>query len=130
MFDLVVLDAFSSSAVPVHLLTLEALALDLERVRPSGLLAVHVSSRYTDLEPVVAAAADALGASAVARSDVTDPARAGDEDGSDWVVLAHDADSLAALRADPRWRDARRSPATAAWTDDHSDVASVIQWGR
>jgi hypothetical protein len=129
-FDLLVLDAFSSSAVPVHLLTREALALDLERVRPGGLLAVHVSSRYADLEPVVAAAANELGASVVARSDVTDPARAGDEDGSDWVVLARDGDALMGLRADPRWRDARRSPGSAAWTDDHADVASVIRWGR
>jgi spermidine synthase len=129
-FDLIVLDAFNSSAVPVHLLTREALGADLERLAPTGILAVHVSSRYADLEPVVAAAADELGAAAVARSDPTDPARAGDEDGSDWVVLAREPGALAPLRSDQRWRDARRMPGASAWTDDHADVASVIRWGR
>ena len=129
-FDLLVLDAFNSSAVPVHLLTREALALDLERLAPGGLLAVHVSSRYADLEPVVAAAAGELGAAVVARSDPTDPARAGDEDGSDWVVLARDPGSLAPLREDGRWREPRQIAGLAAWTDDRSDVASSIRWGR
>ena len=60
-YDLIVLDAFSSDAVPVHLLTQEAFDLYASKLSPGGAIMVHVSNRYLDLEPVVAASADHLG---------------------------------------------------------------------
>ena len=66
-FDLIVLDAFSSDAIPVHLLTEEAMRTYVDRLAPGGLLVVHISNRVFDLEPVLASAADRLGLSAVTR---------------------------------------------------------------
>ena len=60
-FDLLVVDAFSSDAIPVHLLTSEAMALFFRHLRPDGVLAVHISNRYLDLQPVVESEAVALG---------------------------------------------------------------------
>ncbi len=60
-FDLLVVDAFSSDAIPVHLLTEEAMALFLHHLRPDGVLAVHISNRYLDLQPVVESEAAVLG---------------------------------------------------------------------
>jgi hypothetical protein len=73
-FDLLVLDAFSSDAIPTHLLTLEALQLDLSKLALNGLLAIHISNRYLDLEPILGRLASQLHVAALIRadSDVTD----------------------------------------------------------
>src|SRR5439155_21237654 len=60
-FDVLAVDAFTSDSIPVHLLTKEAVALYFRHLKPTGVLAVHVSNRYLDLEPVVQRAAAALG---------------------------------------------------------------------
>ena len=60
-FDLIILDAFSSDAIPVHLLTREAIALYFRHLKPDGVLAVHISNRYLDLRPVMKQAAKAFG---------------------------------------------------------------------
>ncbi len=86
--DLLVLDAFSSDAIPVHLLTVEALGDAMRTVAPDGLMAVHLSNRYYDLGPAVAAAARDLGLAAFRR--VYGPTAAGEEMGaigSIWMVL-------------------------------------------
>lgn len=128
-YDLVALDAFSSNAVPVHLLTREALAGYAGRLGPGGLIAANVSNRYLRLEPVLAAASRDLGLTALARSDPTDPQRAGDADGSHWVVMGR-GDALAPLRTDPRWRPATPVPGRAAWSDDRAELVSAIDWAR
>ena len=60
-YDVLAVDAFSSDAIPVHLLTREAFALYFRHLQPGGVLAVHVSNKHLDLEPVVAMAAESLG---------------------------------------------------------------------
>ena len=60
-FDVLVVDAFSSDSIPVHLLTKEAMALYFHHLKPDGILAVHISNRYLDLEPVVEGESRALG---------------------------------------------------------------------
>ncbi len=98
--DLLVLDAFSSDAIPVHLLTVEALGDAMRTIAPGGLLAVHVSNRYYDLAPAVAAAARDLGVAALRRTYAPAPA---DKEmgaiGSIWVVLARDPALVAPLAA-------------------------------
>ena len=68
-YDLIVLDAFSSDAIPIHLLTVEAFGVYLSRLAPGGVLAVHTSNIHLELEPVVAAVADAVGARSWERRD-------------------------------------------------------------
>ena len=83
--DLIVLDAFSSDSIPVHLLTQEAVRMYAARLRPGGLLAIHISNSTFDLRPVLRADADALGwAGLVGRGGGSDPGATP----STWVVLA------------------------------------------
>ena len=70
--DLVIVDAFSSDSVPVHLLTREAIELYVRKLGPDGLIAFHVTNRHLELAPVVARAARALGLAAVERMDQAD----------------------------------------------------------
>ena len=120
-FDVLVIDAFSGDSIPVHLLTREAFDLYFRRLAPEGILALHISNKYVDLEPVVRAAADALGKHAVLVS--TD-----DEDyplfDSTWVLLSSRADRFET----PAFKEAE--PLTAApvtWTDDYSNLLSVLK---
>ena len=128
-YDLLVLDAFSSDAVPVHLLTREAVELYLSKLRPGGLLAFHISSNYLDLRPVVAGIALALNCSALTqehRPSARQERRGAKQ--SIWVVVAPDARSLARLRRDPRWRPLAPSAGAPVWTDQFSNILSAVKW--
>jgi spermidine synthase len=124
-FGLLVLDAFSSDAVPAHLLTREALELYLRKLSPHGMIVFHLSNRFLDLEPVVAGAATSLGLAARVRSDspTEAQARAGKAP-SLWMVTARAPAELAPLAADARWRAPRAG--AAPWTDDKSDLWSAL----
>ncbi|WP_104105406.1 fused MFS/spermidine synthase [Nocardioides sp. 616] len=118
--DLLVLDAFSSDAIPVHLLTREAFGGYADALAEDGVLLVHISNRMFDLEPVVAAAADELGWSTL----VGEAEGTGDELSSTWVALAPDRASLGTLVEHPDWRSPHEE--RVAWTDDFSSVLSVL----
>jgi SAM-dependent methyltransferase len=124
-FGLLVLDAFSSDAVPAHLLTREALGLYLRKLAPGGVAVFHLSNHFIDIEPVVAGGARALGLASRARADqaTRDELRAG-KSSSLWMAVARDAADLAPLVRDPRWRPARGG--VPAWTDDKSDLWSSL----
>jgi spermidine synthase len=125
-FDLLVLDAFSSDAVPVHLLTVEALALEMERVAPGGVIAAHISNRFLDLEPVLAAAARDLGFVSIIGSDQPSPELAGLADASQWVIVARSYADLADLVEGTDWRTAH-ADGRRAWTDRHSDLLGALR---
>lgn len=129
-FDLLVLDAYSSDAVPVHLLTTEAFELYLEKLAPGGRMAVHISSRHLDLEPVVAANAQRLGLASLGRADAARlPEQVLDDaTGSHWIVLARDRADLAPLAGRSGWYPLVEAGADEAWTDDFSNVAATIEW--
>ncbi len=124
-YDYLVIDAFSSDAVPVHLLTSEALSLYLGKLAPHGLIALHVSNRYLDLASSVIATAKTLpGTSSVL---VKFPGVEGDSDAQPSIVVFLAKDP-AVLEAVARWPDAvgPTSKDVAAWTDDYADVLSAI----
>jgi hypothetical protein len=120
--DLLVLDAFSGDAIPVHLLTVEAFELYRSQLAPGGAIAVHISNRYLDLRPVVAGAAEALGMATLVRRD---PPGAGETDGSWWAVVAADEDALGPVAADERWRPTDEA-GTVRWTDERSNLLAVL----
>jgi len=127
--DVLVIDAFSSDSVPMHLLTSEAFA-DYRRVlAPNGLLMVHISNRYLDLRPVVAAAATTGGWTASLRRYRPDPAGfALNETGSDWVAMSLNPQVVERLvtGTGEQWTPLRPRRGFAPWTDDHSSVLPLI----
>jgi hypothetical protein len=128
-FDMLILDAFSSDGIPVHLLTREALALYRSKLDPDGLLLFHISNRYLDLHPVLGTLAEDAGLASLARDDtsVTDADRQVWKTASSWVVMVRDPAALEGLRDDAVWY-----PLAAGhdlWTDDYSDVFGVVNWG-
>jgi SAM-dependent methyltransferase len=127
-YDLLILDAFNSGAVPIHLVTEEALALYLRRLTPGGVVLLHVSNRYLDLRPMLADAARELGLSGAAKR-LTQNGRVVEERvPSSWVALSRDPAKIAALVNGPGWTDLR-DPAFArgrAWTDRHASLLPVL----
>jgi len=130
-YGLIILDAFSSDAIPSHLLTREALRLYLDKLADSGLLALHISNRHLDLEPTVANLAHDAKLVALAQLEEGISKEDALRDGrtpSHWVVLARRSEDLGALRGDPRWRALPPRPDRRLWTDDFSNILEVIRW--
>jgi hypothetical protein len=120
-FDVLVLDAFSSDAIPSHLLTREALALYLGKLAAGGVIVFHISNRHLDLRPVIDGLAADAGLAA-RRKFYPEPA-----DGaapSEVIAVARSPASLEFLRD---WEVEPRA-AAAPWTDDYYSVFSVLRW--
>jgi spermidine synthase len=119
-YDLIVLDAFGSDAIPVHLLTREAMQMYWSRLEPGGLLAMHLSNRFLDFTPLAAALAADAGLSAIERVDLNEPAVPGKYQ-SHYVVFARDSSALDALSLRSGWH-ALRGGRGRVWTDDYSSI--------
>jgi hypothetical protein len=129
-FDLMIADAFSSDAVPVHLLTREAVELYLTKIKPGGAIAFHITNRYVDLEPVLADLAQNLGIVAYIRSD--DDISADDRSRYDkryavWVVAGRSERDMARLREHPGWQPLSVQSNVRYWTDDFSNIVTVLR---
>jgi hypothetical protein len=129
-YDLLAIDAFSSDAIPAHLLTREAFALYERKLSRHGLLVLHISNRYLNLAPVLANLATDAGLVGYLRRDTaaTDPrAAAIGWTPSEWAVLAKRDEACAVLAGDSRWE---RFPVRARppWTDDFSDLVGAYRW--
>ncbi len=123
-FDLLALDAFSSDAIPVHLLTREAFETYLDHLAPDGILAVHVSNRYLNLAPVVERLADHF---SLAVAAVNDPG--GDQwwvYGTTWMLLGRDAAFLERPAIAPMADLPIGPPRCELWTDDFASVWSIM----
>jgi SAM-dependent methyltransferase len=131
-YRLIVLDAFSSDAVPVHLLSREAIALYRRKLAPGGVLAFNLSNRYLDLDPLMDRQARDAGLVCRIRYDVnvSPEAKRGGKHPSIWAVMAASEADLPGLADDPRWGLPRRRPGSSAWTDDYSDLASYLVFRR
>ena len=91
---------------------------------------VNISNRHIDFRPVLAEIAAALGLAALAREDgeITEAEAEARKNESDWLILARRREDLAGLNDDERWQAPTRTPGSAVWTDDFSNVFGVIQW--
>ena len=128
-YDLFVLDAFSSDSVPVHLLTREAVELYLRKLSPHGVMAFHISNRYLDLRPVISGNARSLGLPGLSQSYVVTQAAARDGAASSiWILVARDIAALGKLAGDPRWKRLDTGPGQPVWTDEFSNILSVVRW--
>ena len=133
LFDLIVLDAFSSDAIPVHLLTKEAVALYLRKLKPGGCLALHLTNGYLALDPVVAAIAAELRAPAAVKRDATRTPEQSFEgkDYSKWAVMARDDASALPVVAEDGWVRTPSDRGDGAdeflWTDDRSNLVGLLR---
>ncbi|SFP62201.1 hypothetical protein [Sphingomonas rubra] len=126
--DLLALDAFSSDAVPMHLMTREAFADYARVLGRRGLLLVHISNRFLDLEPVVAAIARRDGWAAAAFEYHPSPLDPGQPSTSLWIALSRDPATLARLTArQPGWAALRPRADIVPWTDDYSTILPLLK---
>jgi hypothetical protein len=126
-YDLIILDAFSSDAIPVHLLTREALAGYLLRLNPGGAVVMHISNRHMELARVVAAVAAGEGLHTfVKEDDRPDTVPPDYKMNAIVAALARSPDDLGDLSRRRGWREVRPDSGVAAWSDDYSDILSAI----
>lgn len=125
-FDLLVMDAFSSDSIPMHLVTAEAFQLYLRHLKPDGILAMQVSNRYLNLKPLIFGLADSagLGAASIYAKRRGNPAI----NRSWWVLATRDREFLRSERI----RKASRKPpkARVLWTDDYGSVLRLLELGE
>jgi len=126
-YGLIVLDAFSSDAIPIHLITQQAIDLYLSKLAPGGLLVFHVSNRNLDLSPVVADLARSRNLSCIILGDSM-PIPIEGKDPSLWVVMARHPSDFAELSNSSNSRVLTADEHRAVWTDDFSNILSVFRW--
>ncbi|OHD08606.1 spermidine synthase [Sphingopyxis sp. RIFCSPHIGHO2_12_FULL_65_19] len=138
-FDIIVIDAFSSDAIPLHLLTSEAIGIYARAMKPDGILLIHISNRFFGLEPVLAEEARVRGWTAAIRMD---PGPVGDDyadlTGSNWVALTATPERMAELTggirprndsyADGAWVPLAGRAHFDRWTDDYASTLPVLIW--
>ena len=129
-YDLLILDAFSSDAVPIHLVTREAMALYVDKLAPGGLLVFNITNRHLDLQTVIGNLAEDAGLTARVQHDLSIDPRDGGRGkmASQWAIVARNTNDLGPLATDPRWIRPRIRPGTSAWTDNFSSLLSVYVW--
>ena len=127
-FDIMVLDAYSSDSIPVHLVTREAVETYLNRLADDGVLVFHISNRYYDLSQPLARIAADLGLQAAIRVDAPDPAAPLPKGAKPSVVmtLTPSTERINALLQDTRWKSIA-SDGKTAWTDDHANLLSALK---
>jgi len=126
-YGLIVLDAFNSDAIPVHLLTQEAIELYTSKLAAGGMLAFHISNRSLQLAGVLADLAEHNGAMSLTMVDAEFDPIAG-KDPSEWLVMAHQSPALDSLAQKRRWRVLQGRTESDVWTDDFSNIISVFRW--
>jgi spermidine synthase len=134
-FDVLVVDAFSGDAIPVHLLTREAFELYFRHLNPQGVLAIHVSNRLLDLPPVVEAGARSVGARAIEVTNAEDDASAVYE--SEWMLLDRNAtpnptvsalaESEVVLPPGTTSQNQDKDRLLRPWTDDYSNLVEILK---
>jgi len=128
-FHMIVLDAFSSDSIPVHLLTREAFDLYLQKLAPSGVLVVNITNRHLELDGLLGNLAKSLNVRGVIRSDSFSDTRGKSSVtcSSTWAVLARDAKVLVPFQEDSRWRELSGRAGVRTWTDDFSNLVQFLK---
>jgi hypothetical protein len=123
-FDVLAVDAFSSDSIPVHLLTKEAMELYFHHLQPDGILAVHISNRYLNLQPVLAGETQALGK--IARVIDTEDDEDTDVFGATWVLITSPATGF---QGEELTNTAPLAPKVSVrlWTDDYSNLFKILK---
>jgi SAM-dependent methyltransferase len=124
-FDVLIIDAFSGDAIPVHLLTREAVALYLQRLKPDGILAIHTSNTYLDLNPVAKLLADDARCEWRLISNNDDLRKL--IDAADWMLLTRNQDFLLKLDENTLQDSVDVPPTLRLWTDDYNNLFQILR---
>jgi SAM-dependent methyltransferase len=128
-YGLIIFDAFSSDAVPIHLVNREALQLYLQKLAPGGILVFHISNRYLDLKPVLGNLAQDAGLAALIQSrELTEEEENAFYVRTTWVVMARQAEDLGFMMHQEEWEQLPGEPGARLWTDDFSNITRLILW--
>jgi spermidine synthase len=128
-YDAIIIDAFSSDNIPIHLLTLEAMRIYMHKVKADGMIAFHLSNRYMNLEPQIAALSMETRVPAILRLAPSHPIHEGTTTRSAtsfYAVMTSNPDILLNLQSRDRWTPAQRSPHFRLWTDDYANILSAF----
>ena len=130
-YTMMIFDAFSSDAIPIHLITRDAVKLYLTKLDRGGYLVFHISNRYLDLHPVLANIAHDLGLALLSRSDNEriegDDEDTDEKDRSDWVVMARTPEDLAPLAGIEDWTTLETDPRVGVWSDDFANLLGALR---
>jgi spermidine synthase len=126
-YGLIVLDAFSSDAIPVHLVTQQALDLYLSKLAEGGMLVFHASSRSLDLKPILADLAASRKLECIGFDDLELNSIEG-KDPSQWVVMARSAQEISYLSINSQWQRLEGKKGARVWSDDFSNIVRAIKW--
>ena len=126
-YGLIVLDAFSSDAIPVHLVTQQALDLYLSKLASGGILAFHISNRSLDLKPILADLAEGRELICIGFDDLK-PSSLEGKDPSQWVVMARSSAEISNLSINSQWQPLTGTKGGRVWTDDYSNILRAIRW--
>jgi hypothetical protein len=127
-FDVLAIDAFSGDAIPLHLLTTEALALYKKHLAPSGILAFHVSNQYLDLAPEITLLATSAGMKAELVESSPNAARGAFR--STWVLLTTSPTFFTQPEIAAATQPMPTLPGLKVWTDDYSSLLPIVQLGH
>jgi hypothetical protein len=126
-YGLIVLDAFNSDAIPIHLMTEEAINLYMSKLATGGMVAFHVSNRSLRLDRVLADLAKRNNSVTLRAVDGEHNPKTG-KDPSEWVVMARQSRAFESLSQNHNWRRLEGRTEANAWTDDFSNILSVFRW--
>ena len=125
-FDVLAVDAFSGDAIPLHLLTTQAVALYRKNLAPGGILAFHISNQHVDLEPPITMLAKASGMTAMRLTN--NPNEKLGEFASTWILLTDNAAFFALPEVAAHAHAPEEKPGLRVWTDDYSSLAPLLRW--
>lgn len=125
VFDYLLIDAFSSDTIPIHLLTREAFALYMSRLKDDGLLVIHISNRHLELQSVVSALANDANVAIKTRIQITKPTSLGDPQPSQVAIFARKPETLAKFNEEAGWNQPAISN-VSVWTDDYSNILGAL----
>jgi hypothetical protein len=126
LYDMIILDAFSSDAIPVHLLTKEALKLYLSKLKKDGILVFHISNRFIDLEPLLGNIASELRLVCLRKKDQDDKYTG--KMPAIYAVMGPPGSLIDQLQNYPAWHKVAVRPGVPIWTDKYSNVLSLLKW--
>ena len=129
-YDLIVVDAFSSDTVPVHLVTREAIRLYLDKLADHGILAFNVSNRYVDLKPILGELARDGGLESMFQEDLKVDAseQSRGKLSSSWVLIARRRYDFGSLATETNWHAIQLTSSSRVWTDDYSSIVNILVW--